>query len=237
MSRKTETELALIEKLELYTIEIEKMLIGTDDIYDVLNQIPHGAHISHPETFQLLHTNRMHEQITCYAEEEVRENWDEYIKRLHPDTMSSLDQILPEFYSKKEKHATISFMQYGKLYRKEDYLPLLTFSKVSTLPGEVKLWIYLDATKLGNNVRGIDRIVEMDEFKLKNFRRFQTLTAREVEVLTLMAQGLNNPKIAEQLFLSRSTIETHRKNLKKKLELKSYRDVMRYALAFDLIHF
>src|SRR5262249_51469372 len=43
------------------------------------------------------------------------------------------------------------------------------------------------------------------------------LSAREVDVLRLVAQGLTNPQVAERLFLSRRTIEQHLGNISNKL--------------------
>jgi DNA-binding NarL/FixJ family response regulator len=43
------------------------------------------------------------------------------------------------------------------------------------------------------------------------------VTSRELDVLQLVAQGLSNPQIAERLFLSTRTVETHMANLLAKL--------------------
>jgi DNA-binding NarL/FixJ family response regulator len=59
---------------------------------------------------------------------------------------------------------------------------------------------------------------------------YESLTARERQVLHLAAEGLNNPQIAERLSLSPRTIEMHRAHLMKKLDLKSQTDLIRYAL-------
>lgn len=59
---------------------------------------------------------------------------------------------------------------------------------------------------------------------------YDTLTDREREVLNLMAEGHGNAAIAERLFISSRTVETHRANLMRKLGLRSQTDVVRYAL-------
>lgn len=59
---------------------------------------------------------------------------------------------------------------------------------------------------------------------------YETLTAREREVLHLVAEGHTNAEIADRLFISRRTAETHRANLMRKLGLRSQTDLIRYAL-------
>jgi two-component system response regulator NreC len=59
---------------------------------------------------------------------------------------------------------------------------------------------------------------------------YERLTAREREVLHLVAEGHTNAQIAERLFISRRTVETHRANLMPTLDLQSQPDVISYAL-------
>ena len=61
------------------------------------------------------------------------------------------------------------------------------------------------------------------------------LSAREREVLGLLALGHTNPEIAEQLSLSVRTVESHRANIHQKLELSCRADLVRYALEHGLI--
>ena len=59
---------------------------------------------------------------------------------------------------------------------------------------------------------------------------YETLTAREREVLYLVAEGHSNAEIADRLFISRRTVETHRANLMRKLGLRTQTDLISYAL-------
>ncbi len=61
------------------------------------------------------------------------------------------------------------------------------------------------------------------------------LTQRETEVLRLVALGHTNAEIAESLFLSIRTVETHRSNIQSKLKLSRRADLVRYALDRRLI--
>ncbi len=63
----------------------------------------------------------------------------------------------------------------------------------------------------------------------------QNLSPRERMVLQLAAEGENNPAIAEKLFISPRTAETHRSNLLRKLGLQTQTDLVRFAIRKGLI--
>jgi DNA-binding NarL/FixJ family response regulator len=56
------------------------------------------------------------------------------------------------------------------------------------------------------------------------------LSDREFEILQLLGNGLGTQKIAKKLNLSVNTIETHRRNIKKKLDLKDSDELIQYAI-------
>jgi DNA-binding NarL/FixJ family response regulator len=61
------------------------------------------------------------------------------------------------------------------------------------------------------------------------------LTQRERMVLQLAAEGLSNTEVAEKLFISPRTAETHRTNLLRKLGLQTQTDLVRFAIRKGLI--
>lgn len=61
------------------------------------------------------------------------------------------------------------------------------------------------------------------------------LTRREIEVLKLIAEGLTNQEIADKLFVSASTVDSHRKNLISKLQAKNTAALVRTALENKII--
>jgi two-component system response regulator NreC len=63
------------------------------------------------------------------------------------------------------------------------------------------------------------------------------LSEREVEVLRLIALGHTNAEIAEQLYLSIRTVESHRSHIQQKLRRSSRADLVRYALEHGLVEF
>ncbi len=61
------------------------------------------------------------------------------------------------------------------------------------------------------------------------------LSARELEILTLIARGLNNKEISDQLFISPLTVKTHRANIIRKLDLKNTAAIVHFASKLGII--
>jgi two-component system, NarL family, response regulator NreC len=61
------------------------------------------------------------------------------------------------------------------------------------------------------------------------------LTEREADVLRLIALGHTNTEIAEKLFLSVRTVESHRARIQQKIDLTTRAELVRYALDHDLV--
>jgi two-component system response regulator NreC len=61
------------------------------------------------------------------------------------------------------------------------------------------------------------------------------LTTREIEILTLIATGQSNKEIGDKLFISHRTVDTHRTNLMKKLDVHNIAGLIRIAYRNNLI--
>lgn len=61
------------------------------------------------------------------------------------------------------------------------------------------------------------------------------LTSREMEILTQIAKGKSNKEIGEELFISHRTVDTHRTNLMKKLDVNNIAGLIRIAYRNNLI--
>lgn len=81
------------------------------------------------------------------------------------------------------------------------------------------------------------QIVEiiMDGFNTQRKQQRPELTEREIEVVQWIAQGKTTREIADDLFLSPFTIETHRRNILAKLELNNVVELVRYAIEHGIV--
>jgi len=89
--------------------------------------------------------------------------------------------------------------------------------------------------------RSISDIIIKDYLKKLNEKDFEKekdiaiLTQRELEILKLWGEGYPNQKIAEKLFISIRTVETHKNHIMQKLNLKSVVDLVKFAIRNNII--
>lgn len=75
----------------------------------------------------------------------------------------------------------------------------------------------------------------MSTSEQKELKNQPTLTSREKEILTLISEGFTNPQIAEKLFISLYTVETHRKNLLSKFNTNNTASLIKIAATNGLL--
>jgi len=95
----------------------------------------------------------------------------------------------------------------------------LSKPKIETVVVEKEVYI----TKNENFIRNSSLISQLE------------ISKRELDILTLMAEGLSNQEIAAKLFVSLSTVKTHNQNLFEKLEVKRRTQAIEKAKRLQLI--
>lgn len=64
---------------------------------------------------------------------------------------------------------------------------------------------------------------------------FGHLTPREIQIIILIAEEMSNAEIGDKLFISERTVETHRKNIFRKTNIKSVAGLIKYAITQKII--
>ena|SRR6218665_2094210 len=78
-------------------------------------------------------------------------------------------------------------------------------------------------------------MLKMQKKEVRKDLEVAQLSAREIEIIRLIAQEYSNDKIAEELFISKRTVETHRKNINHKTEMKTVVGLVKFAIRNGLI--
>ncbi|MCO5230373.1 MAG: response regulator transcription factor [Chitinophagales bacterium] len=77
---------------------------------------------------------------------------------------------------------------------------------------------------------------EKDDFDDKEADAMvQNITSRELEILQLIALGMTSQDISQKLFISKNTVETHRKNLLAKFNVKNTASLLKFAYKKGLV--
>jgi len=97
------------------------------------------------------------------------------------------------------------------------------------MQGEMFLYPTLTRKLVHDYLRRIDAIEHDGSSPLDE------LTRRQREVLELFASGCSAQEIAEQLVISPHTVQTHLQNIMTKLDLRSRRELLRYAVRHGLV--
>lgn len=78
-------------------------------------------------------------------------------------------------------------------------------------------------------------LIPSDKESLNNFLRYQTLTKREKQILKLLSNGCSNKDVSDQLLITLHSVKTHRKNIYKKLDVNTTTELVRLAIAMELL--
>jgi DNA-binding NarL/FixJ family response regulator len=167
----------------------------------------------------------------------------EVVERLQPDVLV-LDMVMPtlnglEVIQRVRRYSPKTRVVVLSMYENEAYV-------VGALRAGAKAYVLKRSTseELVHAVReatagGLylsphlaERAIQayIDKTEDTGGNSYGKLTAREREVLQLTAEGHTSSQIAERLYISRRTAETHRANIMRKLGLRTQTDLIRYAL-------
>lgn len=82
---------------------------------------------------------------------------------------------------------------------------------------------------------GRDKVSKRGNFSTDGKADFNILSSREKEVLKLLSEGCTNKETAKRLNISVRTVETHRKNIMEKINVKNLAGLIKYSIANKLI--
>jgi len=233
-SNEKEILAALERQAFLIERKINRGVIKLEDLNEELNgRLPIATH--HLNTFVPAYFNDQALKILDRSYEDYLSNMDTLVKHLHfPGSYERSVSLVKNHLESHQAELPISYIQRLRFYGQKDFKGLYTLTKKNAQTNEL-FNIYIPVNTIVNASNKILRILDEEIYMKRHYQKFVSLTTREKEIITLLALGYQNNEIAGQLFISKSTVEQHRKNLKRKLEIKRFVDLIRFAQAFDLI--
>jgi two-component system response regulator DegU len=189
-------------------------------------------------------------EIEIVSEAKCGDTIDEMIKESHPEVIL-MDISLPGksgielcHYVMKE-HKNIKVLILSMYMNEEFILNAIKAGAKGYLPKNTSKPELLEAIKAVHNGEEYynENISQMIlKSYVKNIKQEQenqeiteTLSKRELEILKLFAEGQTNQEIADGLFISIRTVESHKSHIMQKLHLKSSVDLVKYAIKNNIV--
>lgn len=184
--------------------------------------------------------------------EEAGKPGHEYIdRRLHPDDLEHLTQVSSQFLKltlKVKKEDRINMQHYKMImdYRTKgkdgNYVRVIEQHKLLELDKDDNVWLALGVMDLSpdQDIQSLCRyrLVNAKTGDLYHFPKeisTNKLSLREQEILQLLGKGLISKQIADQLFISVNTVNTHRQRIIEKLNVNNITEAVRHATTIGII--
>lgn len=112
----------------------------------------------------------------------------------------------------------------------------LEIAITAVMRNEIYLSPAISKHLVGDYLRRIESIRgEVDSPVPERLNPYQQLTSRQREILQLIAEGNSTKEIAEKLFISVKTVETHRMQIMERLNIRDIAGLVRYAIKMGII--
>lgn len=152
---------------------------------------------------------------------------------VHPDDLSHAINASTFYLENLEDYKTISFTQRVLNFRTKEYLPLYTTSmfvdsRQCLMSMSIPLLVdFKDKT--------MDTLLEELNFANKHLHQFAMLSPRELELMKLWVQNVDNKAIARRMKITDNTVKSYKKKIYKKLSIKQFSELYQFAKAFDIV--
>lgn len=170
--------------------------------------------------------------------------------KIHPDDLTERHILELRYFQfqknlpqeERHKYNTFSYIRVCNAMGKYQYITHRTFYLTSLPNGSIWLALCLYAPSMEQHSRqGIDgKIINNETGEILSVERYKQydctlLSSRELEVLTLVAQGKGSKLIADQLNIALYTVHRHRQNIIKKMHVTNATEAVQTALIMGLI--
>ncbi len=223
MAQQTLAEQILLQQQNLFILD---KFHRQENFAVLAGDIPGVFHINQSSDLQILQLSKNSRELTGLEAEQVVDMGLEYFSRhMHPYTLTHVFPIFHRYYASGDSRSVCT--EWQTMFLRQSWQDLLTVTKISQDKTHL-ISISLPPAQLHLS-RGIARALDDQVFIRQHYQKFMSLTVREKEILRLIAEGLTNEQIGAQLFISSHTVRTHRNRIFSKLEIKTFREVIRYA--------
>lgn len=228
-----------ISSQQLFTLE-RKISKSEFSIETIGNYLPGNILVTDLNQLSIEYMNINGCNILGHNVKELQELGSEYYQRFFvPEEIDLVISTYQHMQKQQDVSGIFNFAHRVKAVSNTSYKWYFASAKLMFSPGQPvadkMLLIVNEVNSLGNIAKKINSVLEESDGMKQHFKKFCRLSKREKEIIFLLVSGQNTNHISEILNLSRLTVNTHRRNIKQKLEIKTFSELYKFALVFDLI--
>lgn len=230
MKSHTDNELLLQNSVNLgYCSLLERDgIVSLDELGEL---IPGFIHINSLETHGLEYVSKRGLEIFGKSIDEIKQGGREFLLSISDRKSQEIFRLKNRFLAENREK---TYSHFQRLCYRDRNIPYKLFYTSSKIYRSQKAIIsFTQPLHLLQNDSFLKEIVEERfVFFNKNFQKYQSLTKRECEILSLVASGNSNKAISEKLCIALHTVKTHRRNICHKLDTGKLIDLVKFSQVF-----
>ncbi len=232
-------EIKDISSQQLFTLE-RKISKNEFSIEAVGNYLPGNILVTDLNQLSTEYMNSNGCNILGHNVEELQELGSDYYQRFFvPEEIGLVISTYQHMQQQQDVSGIYNFAHRVEAVSNTGYKWYFASAKLMYSPGQPvadkMLLIVNEVNSLGNIAKKINSVLEESDWMKQHFKKFCRLSKREKEIIGLLVSGKNSSQISEIFNLSRLTVNTHRRNIKQKLEIKTFSELYKFAIVFNLI--
>ncbi|WP_210464824.1 LuxR C-terminal-related transcriptional regulator [Rufibacter roseolus] len=225
------TKVPSLDKLQELEQKVRELEEKCAFLERVVHEVPANIYLSDLQE-GVVWCNKTNEETLGYSLEEIKRMGGlEYMKQIvHPEDLNIPDDSIAHYHE-------FTGAEFGGVFRakhkeQEEYKWFMGWAKAFSheQDGQVKeiLCVDVDMSPRMNTDKQLITALQ-ENLRLKNELLIRSLSKREIEILCLVCQGRSSKSIANQLFLSVHTVNTHRRNIQSRLGTSNVADLVALA--------
>lgn len=209
-------------------------------IAEVANDMPGVVIVHNTRTYSVEYISPKGEALLGYSLEEIIKMGPEYLSRFfNPENINDYLPKIAVLIERNVMEESTSFFEQVMTLGSQEWKWYISSIKILMRDDNNKplltITLSVPIDPIQHITPKVSRLLDENAFIREHQLEFNKLSKRECEVLRFLALGKSSPETADALFITTTTVETHRKNIKQKLQTNSFFELCQYANAFDLI--
>lgn len=188
------------------------------------------------DTNLICHINKAAEDYFGITQKEAEEDGFSFSRRvLHPDFVQAQALVVNYFTNPESYQSVYEYMYYVTTVKGWMWTYICSQAFYFRKDGSPRFVIAVAADVndiINNTISNSKLVADIKGFSNIEYEKYQSLSKREVELLGMISKEMTSEEIAKELILSKSTVDTHRKSLLKKLNVKSAIGMAKYYFLF-----